>query len=218
MSALFLNLRDTYVVTEVWFVPGNDRWAISGDNPKITRAVFDLGRYFVSLQLLALVATVSGLADSLSAVRRYNPLDATNNIVVSSPGEHQTLIKNRFRSAVPNLLLNFVRHVKCSAPNLNLRQVSLESWFGITFSILRSRFSQNGPSAENNTIVIVCEYFLSSLVKKFLRISHKLSSILSFFNFLRNSGRFFRFLQKVLEFLRKLQNKQFNIQRKAEKL
>ena len=49
-------------------------------------------------------------------------------------------------------------------------------------------------------------------------ISRKLSSIFSFFNFLRNSGRFFRFLQKVLDCLRKLQNEKFNIQRKAEKL
>ena len=56
-----------------------------------------------------------------------------------------------------------------------------------------------------------------TLVKIFHRISQELSSIFSFFNFLRNSGRFFRFLQKVLYFLRKLQNKKFNIQKKAEK-
>ena len=48
----------------------------------------------------------------------------------------------------------------------------------------------------------------------FLRISQKLSSNFSFFNFLINSGRFFRFLQKVLECLRKLQNKKIDIQRK----
>ena len=60
--------------------------------------------------------------------------------------------------------------------------------------------------------------FLLSLVEIFLRISQKLSSIFSFFNFLRNSGRFFRFLQKVVHCLRKLQNEKFNIQRKAEKL
>ena len=49
-------------------------------------------------------------------------------------------------------------------------------------------------------------------------ISQKLSSIFSFLNFLRNSERFFRFLQKVLDCLGKLQNEKFNIQRKAEKL
>ena len=59
---------------------------------------------------------------------------------------------------------------------------------------------------------------LMALVEIFLRISQKLSSIISFFNFLRNSGRFFRFLQKVLDCLRKLQNKKFDIQRKAEKV
>ena len=59
---------------------------------------------------------------------------------------------------------------------------------------------------------------MSTLVEIFLRISQKLSLIFSFFNFLRNSGRFFRFLQKVLDFLRKLQNKKFDIQRKAEKV
>ena len=56
------------------------------------------------------------------------------------------------------------------------------------------------------------------LVEIFLRISQKLSSIFSFFNFLRNSGRFFRFLQKVLDCLRKLQNKKFDIPRKAGKV
>ena len=61
-------------------------------------------------------------------------------------------------------------------------------------------------------------YNTYALVEIFLRISQKLSSIFSFFNFLRNSGRFFRFLQKVLDYLRKLQNEKFNIQRKAEKL
>ena len=61
-------------------------------------------------------------------------------------------------------------------------------------------------------------FFFATLVEIFLRISQKLSSIISFFNFLRNSGRFFRFLQKVLDCLRKLQNKKFDIQRKAEKV
>ena len=58
----------------------------------------------------------------------------------------------------------------------------------------------------------------ASLVKIFIRIFHKLSTYFSFFNFLRNSGRFFRFLRKVLDCLWKLQNEKFNIRRKAKKL
>ena len=42
--------------------------------------------------------------------------------------------------------------------------------------------------------------------------------IVSFFNFLRNFGRFFRSLQKIFDYLWKLQNEKFNIRRKAEKL
>ena len=66
--------------------------------------------------------------------------------------------------------------------------------------------------------VIDSNWAMISLVEIFLRISQKLSSIISFFNFLRNSGRVFRFLEKVLDCLRKLQNKKFDIQRKAEKV
>ena len=63
--------------------------------------------------------------------------------------------------------------------------------------------------------------FLShNLIRKFIQcLGRNISQNFSeFFNFLRNSGRFFRFSHKVLDCLRELQNETFNIQRKVEKL
>ena len=56
---------------------------------------------------------------------------------------------------------------------------------------------------------------MDTLVEIFLRISRELSQIFSFFNFLRNSRRFFRFLQKVLDCLWKLPKEKFNFRRKV---
>lgn len=145
VSALLLNSDNANVVTELWFVPRNDRRSVLGDDPQVTRTVVDLRRYLVGLQLLALAATVTWWTDSLTTVRRCNSLDSTNGFVVAGPGEHKTLVEDRFGTAVAHLFLDFVGHVKSSLPDLNLGEMTLEARLRVSLADLTAWLTQNSP-------------------------------------------------------------------------
>lgn len=149
MSALFLNFDDTNIVTEVWLVPGNYRGTILGNHPQISRTMFNFRRHLVRLQLLAFRATVARHTNSLSAVRRHNSFNSSGNVIVSSPGQSQSLVQNRLGATVTNLFLYFVCYVQCSSPYLNFGQVSLESCICVPFRVFTPWFSQDSPSAKN---------------------------------------------------------------------
>lgn len=119
MSVLLLDSNDANVVAEMRLVPGNNRRSVLRDHPKIARTMLHSRRDFVGLELLTFVATVTRRTHSLPAMRRHDSLDTTHGFIVSRPRQHQTLIKNRFRATVANLLLNLVRHMQRTAPDLH---------------------------------------------------------------------------------------------------
>lgn len=119
MSILLLDSNDADVVAEMRLVPSNDRRSVLRDHPKIARTVLHPRRDLVGLELLAFIATVTRRTYSLPAMRRHDSLDTTRGFIVSRPRQHQTLIENWFRATVTDLLLNLVRHMQRTAPDLH---------------------------------------------------------------------------------------------------
>lgn len=148
VSILLLHLGDVDVIAETRLVPGHNGRAVLRNHPEITRAGFHLGWDLVSLELLTLVTAVTRRADSLSAVRRHDPLDTTHSLVVPGPCQYQALIEHRFRSAIAHLLLNLVGHVQRAAPHLHLGQVALKAGSRVTFFALWRAQQRPGASTE----------------------------------------------------------------------
>lgn len=153
MSVLLLDSHDADVVAEARLVPGDDGRSVPREYPEIARAMLHARRNLVDLELLTLVAAEAGLADPLAAVRRHDSLNSADGLVVSRPGQHEALIEYRFRAAVAHLLLNLIRHVQRAAPDLHLRQVTLEA-VHVALRGLAVRFSQHRPSAARRIEII----------------------------------------------------------------
>lgn len=71
------------------------------------------------LQLFATGSRVSRWADALAALGRHNALNSTLGVFKSRPGQQQSTVQDRLKTAVTNLLLQLGGHVKSASPDLS---------------------------------------------------------------------------------------------------